>query len=80
MYFVSPWCGCLKGCHYRVFGSCFGIQYLYSGDPGGRFGTFGFILVTFPNLLVSKWEVRLRTSFVSVFGVEKQPKALAVCC
>ena len=37
MVFCSPWCGCLKGRHYRVFGSGFRLQYLYSGDPWGSF-------------------------------------------
>ena len=45
MVFVAPWCGCLKGRHYRDFGSGFGSQYLYSGDPGGSvwylWGHFG---------------------------------------
>ena len=33
---------------------------------------FGIMLVTFPSFVVSKWEVRLRTSFVCVFCMEKQ--------
>ena len=32
-----PWCGCLKGHHYRRFGTGFGSQYLYSEDPGVSF-------------------------------------------
>ena len=35
--FCSPWCGCLKGRHYRVFGIGLGSQSLYSGSPGGSF-------------------------------------------
>ena len=42
----SPWCGCPKGRHYRVFGSGFESKSLYSGDPGGHFGTLGLIWVT----------------------------------
>ena len=32
--------------------------------------------MTFSSFVVSKWEVRLRTSFFSVFGVEKQPQGI----
>ena len=37
---------------------------------------FGLIFVIFSSFVVAKWEVRLRTSFVSVFGVEKQPQGI----
>ena len=37
---------------------------------------FGLMLVICCSFVVSKWEVRLRTSFLSVFGVEKQPQGI----
>ena len=35
---------------------------------------FGVILVTFSSFVVTKWEVRLLTSFFMLFGVGKRPE------
>ena len=43
-------------------------------------GHFGVILVTFSELLGSKWEVRLWTSFLVHFRWKKDLKTVALCC
>ena len=73
MVFVSPWCGCLKGRHYRALGSGFGPQYLYSGDTGGHFGTLGVILVTQEAPKQTLWSQSLFFVILFLFGVSWEP-------
>ena len=50
------------------------------GAHGGHFGEhFGVILVIFSDLLVSKWEVGLRTAFWMLSEWIKGPKTVAGC-
>ena len=91
--FRDPWGGILGGLglHFGgaghpwdTRGDVWGSDVVFLSVFGGFWvpvgGHFGVLLVTFSELLVSKWEVRLWTSFLVYFRWKKNLKTVALCC